>query len=58
MLNARKNILDYFLIKEPLPDDAIFQSWNKYPIEIVPDNDNHAHSSLILYYLEEKRIRH
>lgn len=58
MLNARRNVLSYFLTKDKLPDDAIFQSWNKYPLEIVPDSDNHAHSSLILYYLTEKRIRH
>lgn len=57
MMSARSNIRDYLSSSLPIPDDVVFQSWNRSPRAILPDTDPHAHSSLIRYFRTEVKLR-
>lgn len=53
MMTARKNINKYINSKLPVPEDIVFQSWNKNPINIDNDKSPQSHSSIIPYFFEE-----
>ncbi|MBG0751206.1 MULTISPECIES: hypothetical protein [Pectobacterium] len=54
MTSSRKNIDRYFDSKISLPDDIIFQSWNRYPNNISNDLDKNSHSSIIEYFSSKR----
>lgn len=53
MMTARKNINRYVNSKLAVPDDIVFQSWNKNPTSIYDDKSPQSHSSIIPYFFRE-----
>ena len=48
---AREHYREYETLVGSPPDEAIFQSWHKYPKRLLPDTDPNAFTSIILDYV-------
>ncbi len=47
MESNRKHVKDYLASTAPIPDDVIFQSWNKAPRIAIGDTNDNSNSSII-----------
>ncbi len=56
MISARKNINSYMNSGISIPDDIVFQSWNRFPAKISEDSAPQSHASLVPYLIKERQI--
>jgi hypothetical protein len=52
--HARERFLNYETGQDPLPDQAVFESWNFYPSHVLPESGEDTHTHLVLQYLAHR----
>jgi hypothetical protein len=52
--HARERFLSYETGHDPLPDQAVFESWNFYPSHVLPEEADDTHTHLVLQYLDHR----
>lgn len=48
---SEKNLSDFHEYAKVNPNTFIFQSWNKLPSKVLPENDDDSHASVVKFYI-------